>query len=260
MRQFHTYIAVLCAVLVATPATFGQQNPGVETRGPLGTEPTHWYSGVTEPYQSRVVPPVNVSNSSRVDALLRAGNLYLSLSDAIALALENNLDVEIERYEFSLAEADLLRAQSGAGINGIPTSVLPGIPSGAGLGLLGSTSTGIGSAGASSPLFSGLSYDPFVSANLNFGHTTSPQSNTVTTGTNALVTTNKTANFGFTQTFATGGYVALNYNNIVRSRTPFAPPSILHDLESGPHASRSRCCRDSVWRSTTATSGSRRTI
>jgi len=49
------------------------------------------------------VPPVNVSNTSRIDALLRAGNLYLSLSDAIALALENNLDVEIQRYEFSLA-------------------------------------------------------------------------------------------------------------------------------------------------------------
>jgi len=164
---------------------------------------------------------VNVSNSSRIDVLLRAGNLYLSLSDAIALALENNLDVEIERYEFSLAEADLLRAQSGAGINGIPTGVLPGVPTGAGLGLLGSTGTGIGAAGAPSPLFGGLSYDPFISGNINFGHTTSPQSNTVTSGTNALVTTNKTANFGLTQAFATGGSVALAYNNITQEQNSF---------------------------------------
>jgi outer membrane protein len=221
MKQFHTYVAVLCAVLVATPATFGQQNPGVDTRGPLGTERPHWYSGVAQPYQPRVVPPVNVSNSSRIDALLRAGNLYLSLSDAIALALENNLDVEIERYEFSLAEADLLRAQSGAGINGIPTGVLPGIPTGAGLGLLGSSGTGIGSAGAISPLGAGLSFDPFISGNVNFGHTTVPQSNTVLSGTNALVTTNKTANFALVQAFSTGGSIALNYNNIIQEQNSF---------------------------------------
>ncbi len=221
MKTFQTYIAVLCAVLVATPSTFGQQNPGVETRGPLGTERTHWYSGVAQPYQSREVPPVNVSNSSRIDALLRAGNLYLSLSDAIALALENNLDVEIERYEFSLAEADLLRAQSGGGINGIPTGVLPGVPTGAGLSLLGSSGTGIGSAGAGSPLGFGLSYDPFISGNLNFGHTTIPQANTVLSGTNALVTANKTANFALVQAFATGGSVALNYNNIIQEQNSF---------------------------------------
>ena len=221
MKQFQTYVAVLCAVLVAAPSTFGQQNPGVETRGPLGTDRTHWYSGVAQPYQSRVVPPVNLSNSSRIDALLRAGNLYLSLSDAIALALENNLDVEIERYEFSLAEADLLRAKSGAGINGIPTGVLPGIPTGAGFGLLGSTGTGIGSAGAASPLEPGLSYDPFLSGSLNFGHTTIPQANTVISGTNALVSSNKTANFGLTQAFATGGSVALTYNNITQEQNSF---------------------------------------
>jgi outer membrane protein len=224
MKTFQTYIAVLCAVLVATPSTFGQQNPGVDTRGPLGTESPHWYSGIEQPYQSRVVPPVNVSNTSRIDALLRAGNLYLSLSDAIALALENNLDVEIERYEFSLAKADLLRAQSGASIQGIPTGVLPGIPNGAGLSLLGSSSAGLASSSDVSALWamnSLLSYDPIVTSNLNFGHTTAPQSNTVTSGTSALVTTNKTANFGVSQSFLTGGTVSLAYNNITQDQNSF---------------------------------------
>jgi outer membrane protein len=99
MKPFQSYIAVLCALLVATPQIYAQQNSGQENSGPqLDTERPHWYSGITQPYQPRYVPPVNVSNSSRLDSLLRAGNLYLSLSDAIALALENNLDVEIERY------------------------------------------------------------------------------------------------------------------------------------------------------------------
>jgi len=98
--------------------------------------------------------------------------------------------------------------------------VLPGIPTGAGA-LLGSSSTGIGAAGAVSPLGAGLSYDPFLSGLVNFGHTTNPQSNTVISGTNALVTTNQTANFGLTQAFPTGGSVAVTYNNITQDQNSF---------------------------------------
>lgn len=216
MKQLQSSIAVLCALLVAAPPSFAQE-PSLQPR-------PRWYSGITQPYEARPLAPVNVSNSSRIDALLRAGNLYLSLSDAIALALENNLDVEIERYEFSIAEADLLRAHAGASINGIPTGVLPGVPTGANLALLGSSSAGLGANGDLSALATlgvGLSFDPIVTGNLNFGHTTSPQSNTVTTGTSALVTTNKTANFGVSQSFLTGGTVSLAYNNIVQDQNSF---------------------------------------
>ena len=218
MRQLQSSIAVLCALLVAAPPTFAQEpSPSPQPR-------PRWYSGITQPYKARPLAPVNVSNTSRIDALLRAGNLYLSLSDAIALAIENNLDVEIERYEFSIAEADLLRARSGASINGIPTSVLPGVPTGANLALLGSSSAGLASNGdlsALSTLGQGLSFDPFVTGNLNFGHTTSPQSNTITTGTSALVTANKTANFGVSQSFLTGGTASLSYNNIEQEQNSF---------------------------------------
>jgi len=218
MRQLQSSIAVLCALLVAAPPTFAQEpSPPPQPR-------PRWYAGITQPYKARPLAPVNVSNTSRIDALLRAGNLYLSLSDAIALAVENNLDVEIERYEFSIAEADLLRARSGASINGIPTSVLPGVPTGANLALLGSSSAGLASNGdlsALSTLGQGLSFDPFVTGNLNFGHTTSPQSNTITTGTSALVTANKTANFGISQSFLTGGTASLSYNNIEQEQNSF---------------------------------------
>jgi len=222
MKQFQSYTAVLCAILVGAPPAFGQQGSAPESRSPqLGNTHPRWYSGITQPYEARTVPPVSVSNSNRIDALLRAGNLYVSLSDAIALALENNLDVEIQRYEFSLAETDLLRARSGSGILGIPTNVLGGVPTGAGFALLGSPSTGLAAAGAVSPLGPGLSYDPYLTGTLNFGHTTNPQSNTVTSGTNALVTTNKTANFGIAQAFPTGGSVLLAYNNITQEQNSF---------------------------------------
>jgi len=222
MKHVQSSLALLCVLLVSAPQGFAQQNSGQDnSREPqLESERPHWYSTITRPYEARTVPPVNVSNSGRLDSLVRAGTLYLSLADAIALALENNLDIELERYEFSLAEADLLRAKSGAAIQGVPTGVQPGIPSGAG-SILGSASSGLASVNSPSPLGAGLSYDPVVTGALNFGHTTNPQSNTVTTGTSALITANKTANFGISQAFATGGSVALAYNNINQEQNSF---------------------------------------
>jgi outer membrane protein TolC len=226
MKQVQSYIAVLCVMLVMAPQTFAQTpapptSPAADPRGPQpDTDHPHFYSGLQRPYQSRVVPPINITNSSRISALLRAGNLYLSLSDSIALALENSLDIEIERYDYSLAKADLLRAQAGSSILGVPTNVLAGVPTGAG-GLLGSINSGLGSANVLTSLGPGLSFDPIITGNLNFGHSTSPQSNTVTTGTTALVTTNKTANVGITESFLTGGTVSLQYNNIVQDQNSF---------------------------------------
>jgi outer membrane protein TolC len=218
MRLVRSFTAVVCAALLAAPLGYGQ-----DPRAPQ-TQPNshHWYSGITSDYQTRDVPPANVSNSARLDSLLRAGQLYLSLRDAIALALENNLDIEIERYEFSLAGIDVQRAKSGAAIQGIPTVVLPGVPTGA-APLLGSITTGIAGPGGgyASPLGLNGTFDPIVIGNLNFGHSTAPQSNTVTSGTSALVTTNKTANFGIAQTFGTGGTAALTFNNNTTEQNSF---------------------------------------
>jgi outer membrane protein len=210
---------MVCVVLVASPTGYAQAPAAKaqETTNPPRTlkkdpETHHWYSSVTNNYETREIAPVNISNSARLDSLLRAGQLYLSLRDAIALAIENNLDVELERYEFALADTDLTRAKAGAAILGIPTAVQPGISTGAGT-LLGSVNTGLVSQGYTSPLGTNGTYDPQVFSNLNFGHTTAPQSNTVTSGTSALVTTNTTANFGASETFGTGGTAALTLNN-----------------------------------------------
>jgi len=212
MKQIRSFVAMVCVVLAASPVTYAQKE-GQDPRAPqLSTERRHWYSGITRDYEERPVAPVSVSNSARLDSLLRAARLYLSLQDAIALAIENNLDVEIERYEFPLADADLLRAKAGASIQGIPTGVLPGVPAGAG-NPLGSVSAGLFSSPVGSPLGPGQSYDPAVIGNLNWGHTTAPQASAFVSGTSALVTVNKTANFGVAQTYVTGGTAALTFNN-----------------------------------------------
>src|SRR5215467_8808898 len=108
MRQIQPYLAVLCVSLIMAPQTFAQENtkpadatPRLENEGP------HWYSPFTRKYNPLVSPPINLSNSPRLESLMRGGKLYLTLQDAIDLALENSIDIEVQRYQFPLAEQAL---------------------------------------------------------------------------------------------------------------------------------------------------------
>ena len=92
--------------------------------------PEHWYERLAGPYEAPRVPPVDFRDSQRIYDLLRAGRIYLSLSDAIALAIENNLDVQLERFGPPIADLDLLRAKGGGTLRGIGytvTEIPPGI-------------------------------------------------------------------------------------------------------------------------------------
>ncbi|HEX5229498.1 MAG TPA: TolC family protein [Bryobacteraceae bacterium] len=93
---------------------------------------------IVRPYRAVTVPPIRVSNSERITQLVRAGMLYLTAQDAIALALENNIDLEVSRYNPLISEWNLERAQAGG--------ALPGVPSGA--SQAGSVATGQGVAGS----------------------------------------------------------------------------------------------------------------
>ena len=104
--------------------------------------------GVTHPYRAHPVAQVSFNDSPRIENLMRAGVIYLSLRDAIALALENNLDIESARYSPKLALADLQRASAGQLIRNISTNISQG-PSSASLGVL-SGATQVNSAGATS--------------------------------------------------------------------------------------------------------------
>jgi outer membrane protein len=198
MKQAATY---LCIFLTAAQG-FAQES--------------HW---ITRPYEPKAVPPINTSNTGRIESLLRDGKLYLSLQDAIALALENNIDIEVERYLFPLAQADLLRAQSGASTQGIPTNTSAGAT-----GLASASAQNFFSILAQNSITSSFAtgiftsvnpngYDPTINATVDWGHVTSPQQNTVTTGTTSLVTTSTIANFNIQQNFVTGASASLSYNN-----------------------------------------------
>jgi outer membrane protein len=188
---------------------------------------SHWYSSVTRPYDPKAVPPANLANTGRVESLLRGGKLYLSLADAISLALENNIDIEVERYLFPLAGADLLRAQSGNSTQGFSTAT-----SGGSTGLATTSAQSFLSILSQNGIYSSLAsgapssvnpngFDPTVNSTVEWGHISSPQQNTVTTGTTSLVTTSTLANFNVQQNFATGGSATLTYNNTFSSQNSY---------------------------------------
>src|SRR5579859_4104048 len=149
-------------------------------------QPVSHFPNPIGPYTSRHLPPPNLSNTARIDQLMHDGKLYLSLNDAIALALENNLDIAIARYNLNIADTDVLRARSGASILGVPLGIVQNTPGGGvgGLGTqvgsgtggttVGAAGAGAGAAGLTSSTL-GLgpainSFDPIVTGTLQEDH------------------------------------------------------------------------------------------
>ncbi|HEV8486623.1 MAG TPA: hypothetical protein VGV87_23960, partial [Blastocatellia bacterium] len=84
------------------------------------------FPNILLPYQEQALPPVRLENSPRLLDLVRAGKLELSLSDALALALENNLDIAMQRYVIAYAKTDVLRTRAGQAARGFPGALIPG--------------------------------------------------------------------------------------------------------------------------------------
>jgi outer membrane protein TolC len=186
---------------------------------------TSWHYGITRNYSPTTVPSITWEDSLRIEKLIRAGTIYLTLRDAIALALENNLDIENARFSPRLSDANILRANAGTLLRNVSNNISQG-PSSASLGVLaGANSLGSTGGGGTSTggVLSGLNVqlsgsaipnlDPTFFLNAQYQHQTSPQTSTFVTGTNFLVTEYKNANFGIQQGFVTGTNVSLGMGN-----------------------------------------------
>lgn len=213
----------ICLLLAAHG--FAQSEIAVEpATGRLG-----W---LLNPYRPRSVPPIRVTNSSRLDSLIRAGNLYLSAPDVVALAIENNIDVEVQRYGPFLQEQVLKRAEAGGALRNVglpvaagPQSVsLQGVSVNAGGATGLSSGNGVGSGGGivtqlGPPL---LALDPTVLVFANFQHSTIPQSNTVLTGTLALLQDTRSYQAQYNQNWLFGLNAQATYSsNYVKVNSQF---------------------------------------
>ena len=239
MKRFQPHLSLLCAALCFAGPAFSQSNITIQQpSGGLG-----WF---TRPYRVRTVSPINLSNSNRLETLIQGGKLYLSSQDVVALALENNLDIEIQRYGPSLAKENLRRAQGGAALRSVGAAVAAGPTSVSTTGVSSTLSSsnggntaagnGVGSGGGivaqlgpTIPLL-----DPSFSAFLDWGHFTTPQSNTFITKTNAIVADSQSYNFVLSQQFTTGSGYQFTFDNThsnVNVPSNLLNPSITGELD-----------------------------
>ena len=207
-------VAAMSAAQVRTPA---------ELQMPQAHDPL-------SPYMANSVPEPVLTNSKRLESLIRDGKLYLSLRDAIDLALENNLDLAIARYNLPIADTDVLRTKAGASFRGVNTGVVQGTPGG-GVGGFGAGAPGAGAggttggaggagAGASGLVQSTLgvgtpvsSYDPQLNVNGGIEHLTLPQSNLAIYGVPSLQLNTTAVNANFSQAFSSGTSVSFEFTN-----------------------------------------------
>lgn len=181
-------------------------------------------------YEPDSVPEPQLANSPHLDQLVRDGKLYLSLKDAIDLALEDNLDLAIARYNLPIANTDILRTQAGGFFRGVNTGVVQGTPGGGvgGFGTgapgagAGGTTGGAGGAGAGasglvqSTLGTGTavsSYDPLINLNGGDEHQTSPVANRQIYGVPSLQLNTVQVNANYSQAFSTGTSISFSLAN-----------------------------------------------
>jgi outer membrane protein len=209
------------------------------------SKPTPAFPNVLAPYKARHVPPPNLSNTPRIDQLMHDGKIMLSINDAVALALENNLDMGIARYNLNVADTEVLRSKGGANnFFGVNTGIVQNTPGGGVGGLGGTVGSGPGGttpapggigAGTNGLVSSTLglgplitSFDPILSGLVQSDHARFVCSS-IFCGSAQNTTT---ANFTYQQAFHSGTIMSVGFTNSrVTSNNPFTLLS--PDLNSG---------------------------
>ena len=189
-------------------------------------KPVSHFPNPIGPYTPRHLSAPNLANTARIDSLMHDGKLYLSLDDAIALALENNLDIAIARYNLNIADTDVLRAKAGAVTLGVNNGLVQNTPGGGVGGLggqvgsgTGGTNPGAGGAGAGAGGLVGstlgfgpqiTSFDPILSGVLQTdrGHILPTSTFSPASGQNTT-----TGNFTYLQGFPVGTNLAVGFTN-----------------------------------------------
>src|SRR3984885_1610508 len=188
---------------------------------------SHFWNPIA-PYTAINVPATRLGNTPRLDQLLQDGKIYLSLADAVTLAIEDNYDIAIARVNLDIADTDILRTKAGSSLRGVSTGLVQNTLGGTTQTILigggpGATSAGIGGGGAG---VNGLVLstngggplpelrDPVVTSSLEYEAASAPQLNTLFSGGLPVLNTNtSTFNFGYTQGFLTGTQLQVGFNN-----------------------------------------------
>ncbi len=254
-RTLQTGVAIASLLLSSLPEVAIAQNTGAAPAPAAAPSPTNapgalidlhptsrdfrkargYWKNPFAPYTPTTVDPAVTTNSPRLEDLAKGGKIYLSLSDAVVLALENNYDIAIQRYNLDIADTDILRAKSGAALLGAPSGLVENTIGGtnqllqASGGGPGGTSVASGGAGAGT---SGLTLttnglgpapeqlDPVLSGTLQLQRQTFPTSSSFSAAT--ANTNTDEYNFQYNQGWITGTALQVTFdNNRVTTNQPF---------------------------------------
>ncbi|HTF70646.1 MAG TPA: TolC family protein [Edaphobacter sp.] len=217
LRQIATATIALSSLTFAQTAPLFAQAPrqqGFHIKLPQTHNPFSIFTPIN-------VPASSLANSVRLDQCIHDGKLYLSLDDAIDLALENNLDIAVSRYNLPIASMDVLRTAAGGQSLGVNTNVVqntiggsnaPSAASSSGVGGIGGGVGGlVQNTFGLGPLVP--SFDPHITGTASAEHLTQPQVNQVTSGTASLKVNTIIADAQYYQSFPTGTYVEFDFNN-----------------------------------------------
>jgi outer membrane protein TolC len=194
------------------------QQQAIPPQAPFDVQVPHSHRPFA-PYLPSTAPPLNLNNSQRLQDLIREGKLYISLRDAISLAIENNLDLAYFRYNFPIAKTDVQRTRAGSASNGVDTNIAQGTQGGFGASSGGgSVSSGLSAAGnggiVTSTLGAGASvpsFDPYLNFQGYVDHTVTQETNQFLVGTPVLKQNTIRVLSQFTQSFPLGTNVTVNY-------------------------------------------------
>ena len=208
------------------------------------SKPKRAFPNVIAPYTAQDVPPPDLSNTPRIQQLMRDGKIYLSMDDAVALALENNLDIGIARYNLNIADTEILRSKGGANnFFGVNTGIVQNTPGGGVGGLSGNVGSG---PGGTSPAAGGIgagtnglvsstlgigptitSFDPVITGTVQMDHSNA-LSTSAFTGVPELEQNTGTYNFAYQQGLGSGTNLSVGFNNTrITTNSPFTSLSPL---------------------------------
>jgi len=209
----------------APPPTLAQQMQqarmaAITPQHPFHVDLPHSHKPFVQ-YMPSAAPPLDLTNSPRLENLIRDGKLYISLHDAIAVAIENNLDLAYFRYNFPIAQTDDERTRAGGSVRGVNTGIVQSSTQG-GFSGGGSSSAGAGSgsaaAGAGGIVTSTLgagtsvaSFDPFLNFQSFVDHNVTQEGNETQNGVPVFKQNTIEALANYTQDFPTGLGLTVNY-------------------------------------------------
>jgi len=227
-RKWFGSVIVSVVLLGLAPAHLSSQAPQGNAFVQDYSKGPHWFGHFTAPYRQQTIPPISLENSPRLRDLIHDGKLEISMADALALAIENNLDISVERQVVPMSQSDVLRASAGSAARGFSGATIPlGLSAGA-LGVGVSTAVaggGVGNAGGISGGSGAVNipavgtFDPTINYNFSWDRTVEPLNTLVVAGIPTVTGYSASYSGSYTQLLPSGTSFFVSLNGLRSSST-----------------------------------------